>query len=63
MDVLKKASQDLTSALKAYPMVLDINDGFMPGKQQIDFSILPQGRSLGLTSKEVARQIEIPLWS
>ena len=57
MDVLKKASKDLTSALKAYPMVLDINDGFMPGKQQIDFSILPEGRSLGLTSKEVARQI------
>ena len=38
-------------------MVRDIDDGFTPGKEQIDFSILPAGRSLGLTSRDVARQV------
>ena len=57
MDVLEKASQELAIALEVYPMVKDIDDGFNPGKEQIDFSILPAGRSLGLTSREVARQV------
>jgi multidrug efflux pump subunit AcrB len=38
-------------------MVRDIDDGFTPGKPQIDFSINAEGRSLGLTSSEIARQV------
>jgi multidrug efflux pump subunit AcrB len=57
MNVLEQASQELATALQAYPMVRDIDDGFTPGKEQIDFSILPAGRSLGLTSRDVARQV------
>ena len=57
MNVLEQASQELAIALEAYPMVKDIDDGFNLGKEQIDFSILPAGRSLGLTSREVARQV------
>ena len=57
MEVLEAASQELADALQAYPIVRDIDDGFTPGKEQIDFSILPAGRSLGLTSREVARQV------
>ncbi len=38
-------------------MVTDIDDGFTPGKPQIDFSILPAGRSLGLTASDIARQV------
>ena len=57
MDVLEAASQELADALQGYPIVRDIDDGFTPGKKQIDFSILPAGRSLGLTSQEVARQV------
>lgn len=57
MDVLELASKEVAARLREYPMVRDIDDGFTPGKPQIDFSITPEGRSLGLTSREIARQV------
>ena len=55
--VLERASTDLAEALAPYPEVTDIDDGFSPGKHQLDFRMTPEGRSLGLTSQEVARQV------
>jgi len=55
--VLEQASKKLARALTAYPRVKDVDDGFQPGKQQLDFTIKPEGKSLGLTAWEVARQI------
>ncbi len=57
VQVLERASADLAEALAPYPEVADIDDGFSPGKYQLDFRITPEGRSLGLTSQEVARQV------
>ena len=57
MDVLEQASKEAAQLLAEYPMVSDIDDGFTPGKPQIDFSINAEGRSLGLTSHEIARQV------
>jgi multidrug efflux pump subunit AcrB len=57
IDLLEKAASEVAEALGFYPNVTDINDGFAPGKQQVDFQIKPEARSLGLRSKEVARQI------
>ncbi len=57
IEVLERASAELADALAYYPEVMDIDDGFSPGKQQIDFKIRPEGESLGLTSREVARQV------
>jgi multidrug efflux pump subunit AcrB len=57
MNVLEQASKEAAQRLSEYPMVRDIDDGFTPGKPQIDFSITPEGRSLGLTSREIARQV------
>ena len=57
IDVLEKVSAELAEAMGFFPNVTDIDDGFAPGKQQIDFRIKPEGRSLGLRSREVARQI------
>ena len=57
IDVLEKASAELAAALGFFPSVTDIDDGFSPGKQQIDFQIKPEGRSIGLRSREVARQV------
>ncbi len=57
MEVLEKASKDVAMALDFFPNVEDINDGFSPGKQQIDVRIRPEARSLGLRSQDVARQI------
>jgi len=57
INVLEQASADLAEALGEYSMVSDIDDGFTPGKPQIDFTLKPEGRSLGLTSAGVARQV------
>jgi len=54
---LEKAAAEVAEALGFYPMVKDIDDGFAPGKQQLDFQIKPEARSLGLRSREVARQV------
>jgi len=55
--VLERAAADLAGELGRFSKVKDIDDGFSPGKQQFDFRMLPAGRSLGLTSIEVARQV------
>jgi multidrug efflux pump subunit AcrB len=57
MDLLEKASAELADALRYYSNVTDIDDGFSPGKQQIDFTIKPEARILGLEAREVARQV------
>jgi multidrug efflux pump subunit AcrB len=57
LDVLEKASQQLASALLAYPLVKDVSDGFSNGKQQYDFSLKAEGKSLGLDELSVGRQI------
>jgi multidrug efflux pump subunit AcrB len=57
INILEKASGELAAALDFFPNVSDIDDGYAPGKQQIDFQIKPEGRSLGLRSQEVARQV------
>ncbi len=57
VDVLEKASAELAAALAYYPDVVDVDDGFSPGKRQIDFKVRPEARSLGLTASEIARQL------
>jgi multidrug efflux pump subunit AcrB len=57
LDSLEAAGEELAAALSAYPMAREIDDGVQPGKQQVDFRILPEGRALGLTAREVASQV------
>jgi multidrug efflux pump subunit AcrB len=57
MDVLERASTELAETLRGYPRVKDVDDGFQPGKPQLDFAIKPEGKSLGLSAREVARQV------
>jgi multidrug efflux pump subunit AcrB len=54
---LERASAELAEGMGYYPNMVDIDDGFSPGKQQIDFKMKPEGRSMGLRSREVARQV------
>jgi multidrug efflux pump subunit AcrB len=54
---LQAASRRLSEALRLYPMVKDVDDGFELGKSQFDVNILPEGRMLGLTAQEVGRQL------
>ena len=55
--VLDRAGKALAETLSEYDFVKDIDDGFSDGKQQLDFKLKPEGRSLGLTTRDVARQI------
>jgi multidrug efflux pump subunit AcrB len=57
VDILALASADVAQALDFFPGVKDIDDGFAPGKQQIDFQIKPEARSLGLRASDIARQM------
>jgi multidrug efflux pump subunit AcrB len=57
IDVLDKASEELAEILSNFSNVKDIDDGYTPGKQQLNFKITPEGQSLGLTAQEIARQI------
>ena len=54
---LEQAGQALAEILADYAIVKDVDDGFAPGKEQLDFSMRPEGLSLGLTAKEVATQV------
>jgi multidrug efflux pump subunit AcrB len=57
IEVLDRASAELAEILAQFPNVKDIDDGYTPGKQQLNFTIKPEGESLGLTAYEVARQV------
>jgi len=56
-DVLDRAGADLAETLAQFGNVTDIDDGFTPGKEQLDFRLKPEGHSLGLTVQEVGRQV------
>jgi multidrug efflux pump subunit AcrB len=57
IDVLDRAGARLGEMLSEFPNVKDIDDGYSPGKEQLDFRIKPEGESLGLNAYEVARQV------
>ena len=56
-EILDRASTTLAEKLTEFPNVKDVDDGFTPGKEQLDFRIKPSGESLGLTSRDIARQV------
>ena len=55
--VLERAAQDLAARLDDYQPVRDSDDGFTPGKDQLEFRLTEEGRAVGLTSEEVAAQV------
>ena len=55
--ILERASAELAEELSNYSILKDIDDGFRPGKEQLDFTLKPEGEALGLTAQNVARQI------
>ncbi|MDY6853237.1 MAG: efflux RND transporter permease subunit [Thermodesulfobacteriota bacterium] len=57
ISTLEKASAELALELQKFPNVKDIDDGFQPGKEQVDFKIKPEAESLGLSAGSIALQI------
>ena len=55
--VLDRASTALAGRLEEFANVKDVDYGVTPGKPQLDFHIKPEGQILGLTSRDVARQV------
>ncbi len=55
--VLEEASAVLATQLAQYENVKDIKDGFQPGKRQFDFTVKAEGKALGLSARDVARQV------
>ncbi len=55
--ILELAATDLAAAIAEYKGVTDINDGFARGKQQFDFTMRSEGRSLGLTARDLGNQV------
>ena len=54
---LEAACREAAEWLESFPSISDVDVGFSPGKEQMDFQILPAGLNLGLTSQEIARQV------
>ena len=61
IETLEAASRDAAEALATYPSVSDVDDGYQLGKRQLELTVKPEGRSAGLTSREVARQVRSAL--
>jgi multidrug efflux pump subunit AcrB len=57
VDVIRSAAADLRAELGRYQGVFDIADSFRAGKQEIKLSLLPEGRTLGLTLSDLASQV------
>ncbi len=57
IDVLEKASKALVSKLKTFANTRDVSHNFNRGKEQLDFSLRPEGRRLGLTPEYVGMQL------
>ncbi len=56
-EALEAAAEDLARALRQFSAVRDIDSGFTPGKTEIAFRLTEAGRTLGLTSEEIGRQV------
>ncbi|MCP4755392.1 MAG: efflux RND transporter permease subunit [Proteobacteria bacterium] len=62
IEVLKLAAADLAVSLKEFSGVYDIDDGFTQGKSQLNFTLKPEARSLGISSMDLAGQISEAFW-
>ena len=57
IETLDRASEALAARLAEFSVVKDIDDGYAPGKRQLNFRITAQSGSLGLTAREIATQV------
>ncbi|NQX89119.1 MAG: efflux RND transporter permease subunit, partial [Halioglobus sp.] len=54
---LRDAAAELRLVLQAYNGVMDVADSFRGGKQELQLTLLPEARNLGLTLNELGQQI------
>ncbi|MEN0068128.1 MAG: efflux RND transporter permease subunit, partial [Myxococcota bacterium] len=56
-DILKEVSNEVMSVLRTYNGLTDFENTVSLGKPQLDYQLLPQAATLGLTGNDVARQL------
>ncbi len=56
-DVLLQAVDRLKDSVATYPGTTDVADSFLPGKKELKLSLTPEGRAVGLTLSDLARQV------
>jgi multidrug efflux pump subunit AcrB len=56
-DRLLSAVEAMKSRLHEYTGLRDINDDYMPGKNELQLNLLPEARSLGITLNDLASQV------
>lgn len=54
---LERAAEVVADRLGEFTVVKDIDDGFTPGKTQLDFRVTDEARSLGLDADRIARAV------
>ena len=57
IDVLEAASNSFLRSVDMFENTRDVNDNYNRGKAQFDFTLLPEGRRLGLTPEDVGQQL------
>ena len=57
LDALKRGAEELAEALSRYPGVSNVVDNLPYGREQVIFEITPLGRTLGLSSDSIGRQL------
>lgn len=57
IDVLRTAATELAEQLSDYAGVFDVDSGFEEGKEQIDLTLRPGARALGVDETLLARQV------
>jgi len=56
-DKLLSAVDAMKSRLQEYTGLRDINDNYMPGKNELQIKLLPEARSIGITLSDLASQV------
>ncbi|RME63453.1 MAG: efflux RND transporter permease subunit [Nitrospirae bacterium] len=54
---LRRAVEDLKAELVKFPGVYDIEDSYIPGKDELSFEIKPEARALGITLQSLSSQV------
>ncbi len=56
-EILARASADVADRLRAFPSLIQVENGYASGKEQLDLELLPEARALGLSPQGLARQL------
>ncbi len=54
---LLEAVEAMKAEFRSYPGLKDVNDSYMPGKDEMQLKLKPAARSLGLTLNDLAQQV------